>query len=476
MALHSLALTRVYHMSKVTGTELTDRHMSVLEYAWRYYRKNSVGPLYQNIRRNTGVTKKELGEIFPNGLNSVFTWIGIPIQSKEDGCKAMVSLEVEDLREVYFDHNATTPLRPEVAAAMVKFLQDPRSFGNPSSAYDVGSIAFDVIDQARRKVAACLGTTPQEIYFVGSGTEANNLAIKGIVNRHSKGEGHVITTCVEHPSVLQVGWYLESQGHEVTYLPVRPDGTLSADDVRAAIRPDTILVTIMAANNEIGTIHPLAEIGEVCRERKVPFAVDAIQAFGKIPLKPKNIGISTLTMSGHKICAPKGVGAIFVDESVELVPQIHGGGQESGLRAGTENVLGIHAMGLAAELALREMQEQTGHLLGLRAHFLERLKDVAPNAVVNGTLESRLPNNLSIGFPGVDSGSILLSLNQIGVFVSAGSACSAGNDKHSHVLDAIGVDVSEYGTVRFSFGKATNTEDIDYLFEHLPAVLAGLTS
>jgi cysteine desulfurase len=476
MALHSLALTRVHHMSKVTGTELTDRHMNVLEYAWRYYRKNSVGPLYQNIRRNTGVTKAELGEIFPNGLNSVFTWIGIPIQSKEDGCKAMVSLEVDDLREVYFDHNATTPLRPEVAAAMVNFLQNPRSFGNPSSAYDVGSIAFDVIDQARRKVAAGLGVTPQEIVFAGSGTEANNLAIKGIVDRHPKGQGHIITTCVEHPSVLQVGWYLESQGHDVTYLPVRPDGTLSADDVRAAIRPDTILVTIMAANNEIGTIYPLAEIGEVCRERNVPFVVDAIQAFGKISLKPKKIGIACLTMSGHKICAPKGVGAIFIDESVELVPQTHGGGQESGLRAGTENVLGIHAMGLASELVVREMQEQTRHLLGLRAHFLEKLEAVAPDAVVNGTLENRLPNNLSIGFPGVDSGSILLSLNQIGVFVSAGSACSAGNDKHSHVLNAIGVNVSEYGTVRFSFGKATNTEDIDYLFEHLPAVLAGLAS
>jgi cysteine desulfurase len=476
MALHSLAMTRVHHMSKVTGTELTDRHMDVLEYAWRYYRKNSVGPLYQNIRRNTGVTKQELGEIFPNGLNSVFTWIGIPIQGKEDGCKAMVSLEVEDIQEVYFDHNATTPLRPEVAAAMVNFLQNPRSFGNPSSAYDVGSIAFDVIDQARRKVSAGLGVTPQDIYFVGSGTEADNLAIKGIVDRHPRGEGHIITSCVEHPAVLQVGWHLESRGHDVTYLPVQADGTLSADDVRGAIRPDTILVTIMAANNEIGTIYPVADIGEICRERGIPFVVDAIQAFGKIPLKPKKLGISALTMSGHKICGPKGVGAIFVDESLELVPQIHGGGQESALRPGTENVLGIHAMGLAADLAVREMKDQTSHLLGLRAHFLEKLEEVVPKAVVNGTLENRLPNNLSIAFPGVDSGSILLSLNQIGIFVSAGSACSAGNDKHSHVLDAIGVDVSKYGSVRFSFGKETTTKDIDYLFEHLPAVLGGLTS
>ncbi len=476
MALNSLALTRVYHMSRTTDTKLTERHISVLEYAWRYYRNHSVGPLYQNIRRNTGVTRSELGNIFPNGLNSVFTWIGIPIQSKEDGCKAMFTLDVENLQEVYLDHNATAPLRPEVAAAMVDFLQDPRSYGNASSAYDVGSIAFDAIDRARRNVATCLGAAPGEIYFVGSGTEANNLALNGIVDRYPKGEGHIVTTCVEHPSVLQVGQYLQTQGRDVTYLPVRPDGTLSADDVRRAIRPDTIAVSIMAANNEIGTVYPLSGIGEVCREQGVPFVVDAIQAFGKIPLRPKDMGISILTMSGHKIGAPKGVGAIFVDESMELVPQVRGGSQESGLRAGTENVLGIHAMGLASKLAVAEMQENTHHLLGLRAHFLKELNRIAPDVVVNGTLEHRLPNNLSVGFPGVDSGSILLSLNQIGVYVSAGSACSAGNDKNSHVLEAIGVDASKYGTVRFSFGKNTTTKNLDYLFEHLPAILKGIGS
>jgi len=474
MSLSSLALTRVYQMSKLTDTDLTDQHLSVLEYAWRYYRSNSIGPLYQNIRRNTGVNKTQLRDMFPHGLNSVFTWIGIPIQGKDDGCKAMVSLNVENLQEVYFDHNATTPLRPEVATAMVDFLQDPRSFGNASSAYNVGSIAYDVIDQARRKVAACLGASPREIFFVGSGSEANNLAIKGLVDRQTHGKGHIVTTCVEHPSVLQVGQHLETQGHDVTYLPVRADGTLAADDVRKAIRPDTIAVSIMAANNEIGTIFPLAEIGEICRQHSVPFVVDAIQALGKMPLSPKDLGISVMTMSGHKIGAPKGVGAIFIDASLQLAPQIHGGSQESGLRAGTENVLGIHAMGLAAELAVRDMQNMSSHLLDLRTYFLSRLEKIAPEAIVNGTLENRLPNNLSIGFPGIDSGSILLSLNQIGIFVSAGSACSAGNAKHSHVLEAIGVDESKYGTVRFSFGMTTTRDDLDYLFEHLPAVLDGL--
>lgn len=474
MSLNSLALTRVYHMAKSTDTQLTDRHMNVLEYAWHYYRNNSIGPLYQNILRNTGVNKTELADIFPHGLNSVFSWIGIPIQGKDNGCKAMVSLQVENLKEVYFDHNATTPLRPEVSAAMIDFLQDPRSYGNASSAYDVGSIAYDVIEQARRKVAACLGATPQEIIFVGSGSEANNLAIKGLFDHRPKGGGHLITTCVEHPSMLQVGQHLETQGHNVTYLPVRLDGTLSLDEVRRAIRPDTIAVSIMAANNEIGTIFPLREIGEICRQHSVPLVVDAIQALGKIPLSPKELGISVMTMSGHKIGAPKGVGAMFVDQSLELVPQIHGGSQESGLRAGTENVLGIHAMGLASELAVREVQSLSRHLLELREYFLGKLEKLAPDAIVNGAMENRLPNNLSIGFPGIDSGSILLSLNQIGIFVSAGSACSAGNDKHSHVLEAIGLDASKYGTVRFSFGRTTTREDLDYLFEHFPAVLDGL--
>lgn len=476
MALNSLALTRVYHMSRATNTMLSDRHMDVLEYAWRYYRQHSVGPLYQNIRRNTGVTRSELADIFPNGLNSVFSWVGIPIQGKKNGCKAMVSLDVTDLREVYLDYNATTPLRPEVKSAMVEFLEDPRSYGNASSAYDVGSIAFDVIDRARHRVAACLDVAATEIYFVGSGTEANNLAIRGIADRHPQGTGHIVTTRVEHPSVLKVAQYLESRGHEVTYLPVGPDGTLSIDNLRRAIRPDTIAVSVMAANNEIGTLYPLGEIGTVCREHGVPFVVDAIQALGKVPLRPKDIGISALTMSGHKIGAPKGVGAIFVDESLQLAPQIHGGGQESGLRAGTENVLGIHAMGLASELAVGEIPEQACYFLGLRDYFLDKLKRDTPDAVVNGTLENRLPNNLSIGFPGVDSGSILLSLNQIGVFVSAGSACSAGSERHSHVLDAIGVDASKYGTVRFSFGCAITTEDIDYLFAHLPSILEGMES
>ena len=386
----------------------------------------------------------------------------------------MVSLDVEDMREVYLDHNATTPLRTEVRTEMIRFLEDERSYGNASSAYDIGSQAFDVVDQARRRVAQGIGVEPSTIFFTGSGSEANNLALKGIVENHPDGPGHIITSQVEHPSILKVAAYLERQGHEVTYLPVRADGTLSAGDVENAIRPNTRAVAIMAGNNEIGTVYPIFDIGEICQKNDIPLVVDAIQAVGKIPLALKNSGISVLTMSGHKIGAAKGVGAIYVDPSIKLSPQIHGGGQESGLRAGTENIVGIHALGHAVELAVKDMAEHRQHLLDLQSYFLKQLKQVVPDVVINGCLEQRLPNNLSVGFKGIDSGSLLLSLNQIGIFVSAGSACSAGNDSYSYVLEAIGIKASDYGTVRFSFGKTNTRADLDYLFEHLPIILAGL--
>jgi cysteine desulfurase len=229
----------------------------------------------------------------------------------------------------------------------------------------------------------------------------------------------------------------------------------------------------MAANNEIGTIYPIAEIGAICQAKGVPFHSDAIQAFGKIPLRPRAAGISLMSLSGHKIGAPKGTGAIFIDKDIELEPLVHGGGQEHGLRSGTENVAGIMAMGLAARLARKGMAGATAHYDALRTYFLDRLAETFPEAVINGTMEPRLSHNLNIGFPGVDSGSMLLSFDQIGVYVSAGSACSAGDDRLSHVLEAIGADRS-YGAIRFSFGLETSTADIDYLFRFLQQVLDQL--
>lgn len=470
--MQSLVKTRIQQMAKATGTRLTQSHMDVLAYAWNYYRQRRVGPLFNNIRRHTGVARGDIEAMFPNGLSSVYTWVGIPIQSTKAGCKPMALVEVDNPREVYFDTNATTPLRGEVVDALVAFFKDPRSFGNPSSSYAIGSEAYDIIDRSRKRVAACLAVAPDEIYFTGSGSEANNLAIKGIALQ--RGSGHIISTNVEHPSVMETLRHLESRGFDVTYLPVAEDGTLSPDAVAGAIRPDTVLVCIMAANNEIGTIYPFAAIGAVCKRHDVPFAVDAIQGFGKIPIAPKDAGIDILTLSGHKIYAPKGVGAIFVERRLGLDPLIHGGSQELGLRAGTENVAGIMALGLAAELACNEMADAAERFVSLRRHFLARLEQVVPDAVINGTLEHRLPHNLSVGFPGVDSGSLLLSFNQIGVYVSAGSACSAGDEKISHVLQAIGADSDRYGTIRFSFGEHSSLADIDYVFEHLPAILEQL--
>jgi cysteine desulfurase len=454
--------------------------MAVLEYAWTYYRSRSVGPLFNNIQKATGVTKDDLGRMFPAGISSLYTWVGIPIQSRDKGCKPMAAIQVENPREVYLDHNATTPLRQEVIDAMVTFLQDPHSFGNPSSSYEVGSRAYDVIEQAREQVARVLSVDASDIYFVGSGSEANNLAIKGLaenyVAQHPGNicKGHIVCSAVEHPSVLETVRYLECLGFEVSWLGVNRDGTLAPQSVAEALRDDTALVTVMAANNEIGTIYPFAEIGALCAARGIPFCVDAIQGFAKVPIKPREMGISMVSLSGHKIYAPKGVAAVYIDPALDLPPLVHGGSQEAGVRAGTENVVGIMALGLAAKLAWAEREEETARLLLLREHFLNRLDDVVPSATVNGTLEDRLAHNLSVGFPATDSGSMLLSLNQIGVAVSAGSACSAGSNDISHVLQAIGADSDRFGTIRFSFGKATMPEDIDYLFTHLPAILHQL--
>ena len=256
--------------------------------------------------------------------------------------------------------------------ALINFFSDTRSFGNPRSSYGIGGLAYDVLHRARRRIAKCLKVEPKELFFTGAGTEANNLAIKGIARRH--GSGHIITTNVVHPSVLDTLRILERQGYDVSFLPVASDGMLSANDVAAAIRDDTILVLIMAANNEIGTIYPIAEIGAVCRERGIPFHVDAIQAFGKIVLSSKQMNIDMLTLSGHKIHAPKGGGAIHLNPDVHLMPQIDGGGQEMGLCSGTENVAGILALGLAAKLSHQEMAKQNATYDELRQHFLQRLE------------------------------------------------------------------------------------------------------
>lgn len=458
----------------MTGTVLTDEHYMILDYAYEYYKKNDLGPLYQNLKKNTGSSRQDIERLFPYGLNSIYTWLGIPIHSTNNLCKPAPTTKVEDYREVYLDHNATTYLRKEVKKFLIDYYGSAIGFGNPSSSTLLGKQAHDLIQTARTRIADCLKVEPKEIVFVSGGSEANNMAIKGIAFQHLNKRGHIITSKIEHPSVFQASRFLQEIGFDVTYLDVDREGHVSPQSVQDHLREETILVAIMAANNEIGTINPIREIGEICRAAGVPLMVDAIQAFGRVKMRPKEMGISLLSVSGHKIYAPKGVGALYVDEEISMTPLIHGGEQEFGLRAGTENVGSIAALGEASRLIHSEMEEENKRLLGLRHFFLTELRKIVPDYIVNGSLENRLPHNLNIGFPKIDSGALLLSLNQIGVYVSAGSACSAGSTEASHVIKAIGVDTDNYGTIRFSFGLRTTKEDLVYIFKYLPYILEKL--
>ncbi len=474
MSLDGLTLAMVHEMSRRSGTELTARHYELIEFTHRYHERHRVGPLLPNLRRHTATTHEELESLFPFGLHSLYTWVGVPIQSPHHGCKPLVTIDVEHPREVYMDHSATTELRPEVLDCMRPLLEGDQSFGNPGSSTHLGRMAFEAVDTARAQLAGALGVRSDELVFTGSGSEANNLAIKGLLLPRLRSGVHAITTAIEHSSVLEPLRWLASLGLELTELPCDRNGLVSADDVRAAVRPNTALVSVMAANNEIGTVNPIAEIGEVCRAAEVPFMVDAVQAFGKLSLSPRENGISLLSLSGHKLHGPKGVGALFIDGSLELAPLLHGGGQERGLRAGTENVASIAGMGVAAKLSSIEREHETVRLAKLRDALLAQLLRVEPELVVNGSLEHRLPHNLSVGFEGVDSGSLLLSLNAIGVYVSAGSACHAGAAEDSHVIRALGLDTRRYGVLRFTLGRRNDEEDVGYVADHLGEILNAL--
>ena len=468
--------TLINRMSKLTKTEITEEHMKVLLFAYEYYEANQVGPLYQNISRNTGATKRDIERLFPEGLQSVYAWVGIPIHTTSDICKPAPSIYVDDYREVYLDHNATTYIRPEISRLLIDYFSEAFGYGNPSSSTQVGKQSYEIMHVSRKKIAKCLKVDPKEIIFTGGGSESNNTAIKGVAFQHFAEKGHFIVSKVEHPSILETMHFLEQLGFDVTYLDVDREGRVSPEAVRDHLRADTRLAIVMAANNEIGTVNPIKEIGAVCREAGVPLMVDAIQAFGRIPLYPKEMGISMMAMSGHKIYAPKGVGALYKSDEIAVTPLIHGGEQEFGLRAGTENVGFIAALGEAARLMNQERQEENKRLLKLRTFFLEELRKIEPDLVVNGSLKDRLPHNLNIGFPRIDSGALLLSLNQIGVYVSSGSACHSGSTEASHVLRAIGLDTEHYGSIRFSFGLRTTMDDLRYVLKYLPIILEKLKS
>ena len=365
------------------------------------------------------------------------------------------------MKRIYLDYNASTPIAPEVVEAMRPFLSE--HYGNPSSPHWAGAPAKQAIEKARSQVAALLGCAPQEIIFTSGGTEANNHAIKGAFFALRERGNHIITTQVEHPATLQPCRFLERLGAEVTYLPVDGSGMVNPEDVRRAITPHTILVSVMHANNEVGTIQPITEISRITRERSVLLHTDAAQSAGKIPTKGVDLGVDMLSMAGHKLYAPKGVGALYIRQGVQLEPVMHGAGHETGRRAGTENVLFDVALGAACELAAADLEARCARLTELRDYFHAGMKGLFGDALhLNGHPTQRLPNTLNVSFAGRMGSEVLDALE--GVAASTGSACHSGRHELSPVLKAMGVPESiGLGAVRFSLGRWTTTKELDHV-------------
>lgn len=365
------------------------------------------------------------------------------------------------MKPIYLDYNASTPIAPEVADAMRPFLS--QHYGNPSSLHWAGAPAKQALERARGQVAALLECPPEEIIFTSGGTEANNHAIKGVFFSLRHKGNHIITTQVEHPAVLQPCRFLKTLGAEVTHLPVDGTGMVNPEDVRKAITPRTILVSVMHANNEVGTIQPIAEIARVTRERSVLLHTDAAQSVGKIPTKVAELGVDFLTVAGHKLYAPKGVGALYIRQGVQLEPLLHGAGHETGRRAGTENVLLDVALGAACELDAADLEPRRLRLTQLRDYFHAGLKDLfGAELHLNGHPTERLPNTLNVSFAGRIGSEVLAALD--GVAASTGSACHSGRREHSPVLQAMNVPESiGLGAVRFSLGRWTTTEELDHV-------------
>jgi cysteine desulfurase len=377
------------------------------------------------------------------------------------------------MKPIYMDHNATTPLREEVLEAMLPFLKD--QFGNPSSLHSFGIRAREAIEEARAKVAQVLGCEPREVVFTGSGTEADNLAIKGVAYANRNRGDHIITSRIEHHAVLHTCQYLEKQGFKVTYLPVDGYGMVDPDDVRKAITDRTILITIMHANNEVGTIQPISEIGRIAREMGVYFHTDAVQTVGKLPTKVDELGVDLLSLSGHKLYGPKGVGALYIRKGTRIDPLLHGGHHEWGKRASTENVAGIVGMAKALELRMGEMEEEARRLTALRERLYEGIKERIDHVYLNGHPTKRLPGTLSLCFEYIEGESIIMGLDLEGIAVSSGSACTSASLEPSHVLLAMGVHPAlAQGSIRFSLGRENTEEDIDYVIEKLPPIVARL--
>jgi cysteine desulfurase len=373
--------------------------------------------------------------------------------------------------KVYLDHNATTPLHPNVLAAMLPFLGE--RFGNPSSGHAWGREARQALEASRQEVAGALGVADKDcIVFTGGGTEANNLALTGVVTARTDRPRHLIISAVEHPAVLHTADHLERQGCAVTRLSVDREGVLDPDDVRRAIRPDTVLVSLMHANNETGVLFPIAEVAQVCRERGVLLHTDAIQSFGKIPVDIEALGVDLLSISGHKLHGPKGIGALYVRRGTKMVPVIHGGGQERSRRGGTENVAGAVGLARAANLMGADLGEASRRIAELRDRLETVLMATGGAGLRNGHHGRRLPHTSNLAFPGVEAESLVIALDLQGVAVSSGAACSSGAVEPSHVLLAMGVSPDHaQSSVRFSLGRWTTSGDVAYVGETVLSIV-----
>jgi cysteine desulfurase len=378
------------------------------------------------------------------------------------------------MRKVYLDNNATTRMREEVLEAMLPYYKD--IYGNASSIHEFGRLARRGIDDARQKVADLLGAaSPEEIIFTGSGTEADNFAIRGVAHALKNKGNHIITSSIEHHAVLNTCKALEKEGFKTTYLKVDKYGIVDLDELKKSINDKTILITIMYANNEVGTIEPVEEIAKIAKDKGVYFHTDAVQAVGKVTFYAKTFGADLISMSAHKIYGPKGVGVLYVKKATKIEQLLYGGHHEMGKRAGTENVAGIVGLGKASELAKKETKEEIARLASLRDYLYKGITDRIEEVRLNGHPTKRLPNTLNVGFKYLEGESIILNLDMEGIAVSTGSACTSGSLEPSHVLTAMGVDAADtQGSIRFSLGRDNTKEDMDYVLEVLPPIIKRL--
>lgn len=378
-------------------------------------------------------------------------------------------------RKVYLDYSATTPVKEEVLQQMIPYFT--QNFGNPSSLYTIGLEAKAAVDKARAQVAHLIGADPSELYFDGGGSESDNWTIFGVADAMKKKGKHIITTKIEHHAILHSTEFLEKHGYEVTYLDVNKEGFVDPAALEDAIREDTILVSVMFVNNEIGTVEPIKELCEIAHKHDVLFHTDAVQAIGNVPIDVHDLGVDFMSMSSHKIYGPKGEGGMYIRKGVRIPSFIHGGAQEKGKRAGTENLAGIVGFGAAAELAEQNLEHHRKHCSELRDYLMDRITAEIPYVIVNGPSDhsKRHPGNLNVTFAKIEGESILLLLDSFGIAVSTGSACSSKSLKPSHVLSAIGVsDELIHGSVRFTVGDFTTKEDLDYTVDCLKAVVSRL--